>query len=234
VSLIDGLEWDSAFFRFSVGKVRDCVGHGQIELVVEEAEARRIQCIYLLAATDDYALLDSAYEHGFRLRDVRVELGRPVAGHPARTAGLRRGRPDDLPKLSEIARERFRDTRFFADKRFPLERSVALYITWLHRGLSAEPGWVALVTEDLSGFVVCHLDPSLGIGAISLIGVASDAVGRGLGSNLVAGAGTVFENAALTSAVVVTQGHNVAAQRLYQANGYRSRETLVWLHRWKP
>jgi dTDP-4-amino-4,6-dideoxy-D-galactose acyltransferase len=232
VSLIEKLAWDSAFFGLSIGMVRDGTGPREIESVVDEAETREIRCVYLLAAADDYALLDSAHEHGFLVRDIRVELERSVAGHPAQTAGLRRGTPDDLPKLSEIALACFRGTRFFADKRFPPERSSALYVTWLGRGLSAAPGWVALVAEDLAGFVVCHLDPPSATGAISLIGVASDAAGQGLGTSLVAGAGTVFQEALLTKATVITQGHNVAAQRLYQASGYRTCETQFWLHRW--
>jgi dTDP-4-amino-4,6-dideoxy-D-galactose acyltransferase len=233
MSLIETLEWDSAFFGISIGQVRGSANPGDLELIVEEAEEREIECTYLLAPADDYAFLDLAHQQGFLLRDVRVQLERSVAGHPARTAGLRRGQSDDLAELSEIARESFRSTRFFADARFPRERSSALYVSWLRRGLGAEPGWIALVTRDLSGFVLCHLDPSSGTGAISLIGVASRAAGRGVGTNLVAGAGSVFEGAALTRATVVTQGHNVAAQRLYQANGYRTCGILLWLHRWK-
>lgn len=232
MKLIEELAWDSAFFGLSVGRVRECVGSTDVELVVNEAEAREIRCAYLLTAADDYELLDSAYKWGFQLRDIRVKLERPVSGHPSCTTGLRRGRPDDMPRLSEIARTSFQGTRFFADERFPPDRSSALYVTWLRRGLAADPCWITLVTEDLSGFVLCRLDPPSGVGAISLIAVASDATGRGLGRRLVAGAGSVFADSGLTCATVITQGHNVAAQRLYQANGYRTAETMLWLHRW--
>lgn len=230
--LIERLEWDSAFFGFPVGRVCDGIGPEQIRAAVQEADRREIRCTYLLVAAKDHRLLDCAQEQGFRVRDIRVQLERPVAGHPVTATGLRRGEAGDLPRLREIMRERFQGTRFFADTRFPVDRSAELYVTWLCRGLSSEDGWAALVTDDLSGFVVCHLDAPARTGRITLIGVATDATGRGLGRALVAGAGALFEESDLLTAVVVTQGHNVAAQSLYQASGYRTCKTHLWLHRW--
>jgi ribosomal protein S18 acetylase RimI-like enzyme len=37
----------------------------------------------------------------------------------------------------------------------------------------------------------------------------------------------------LDIATVVTQGHNTAAQNLYQRHGYRTVRTSLWLHRWQ-
>lgn len=44
--------------------------------------------------------------------------------------------------------------------------------------------------------------------------------------------GTVFQQARMNKVMVVTQGHNVPAQRLYQRHGYRTTKTSLWLHRW--
>ena len=34
------------------------------------------------------------------------------------------------------------------------------------------------------------------------------------------------------TAMVVTQGSNIAGQNLYQRHGYRTARTYLWLHRW--
>lgn len=231
--LAERLEWDSAFFGFPIGMVKEGIKPSEIESAVREADERELRCTYLLAPANDQALLDSAQRHGFLVRDVRVELDRSVSGHPAAMTGLRRAGCEDLSQLRPIARERFRGTRFFADDRFSADRSADLYVEWLCKGLRGERGWVALVTEDARGFVLCELSPSSRTGTIALIGVASDATGRGLGSALIAGAGAIFSEASLLTATVVTQGHNVAAQRLYQTHGYRTAGVYLWLHRWR-
>jgi dTDP-4-amino-4,6-dideoxy-D-galactose acyltransferase len=232
VNLIERLEWDSSFFGFPIGKVKEGVGPNEIEPVVREAGKCNLRCIYLLAPANDYALLDKAQMSGFLVRDVRIELEREVSGHEASEIGLRRGTVEDLAYLSSIARESFRHTRFFADYGFPPDRSAELYVEWLRLGLEGRDGWEALVSENARGFVVCRVDRSSGIGSIVLIGVASDATKKGLGSALMAGAGAMFVRSSLQTATVVTQGSNVAAQRLYQAHGYRTSQTHLWLHRW--
>lgn len=232
LSLVEPLEWDSSFFGLPIGRVRDDVAADEIESAIREASERKLRCIYLLASADDDVLIGSAQEQGFIVRDIRVELDRTVTGHPMTMKGLRLGRTGDMSWLADIVRECFRNTRFFADKSFPPDRSAELYVEWLRRGLLGEPERQTLVTEDATGFIVCHLDPRTRVGKIELIGVAASASGRGLGSTLVAGAGAIFANASLHMATVVTQGNNIAAQRLYQRHGYRVSKTHLWLHMW--
>jgi dTDP-4-amino-4,6-dideoxy-D-galactose acyltransferase len=233
VTYVERLDWDSSFFGFPIGKVRGDLPANELEFAVQEADERRYWCIFLLVGADDHGLLDSALECGFVVRDIRVELDRPVAGHPAAKVGLRTGRPEDLPRLRAIAHDRFRGTRFFTDKHFPAERSVALYEEWISKGVKNQPGWIAIVTDDVDGFVVCHADRPSGIGSIILIGVTQDMDNKGIGGALVAGAGEFFSHASLVTAKVVTQGHNIAAQRLYQTYGYRTSDISLWLHRWQ-
>lgn len=232
MSRVELLEWDSSFFGFPIGMVKEEILAGQVEPAVREADERGLRCTYLLVPGDDHVLLDTAQKQGFLIRDVRVELERAVAGHATTSDGLRHADLEDLAALRPIARERFQRTRFFADPGFSAERCAQLYVEWLSRALRGEPGWKALMTEDARGFIVCELNPRSRAGAIALIGVAASATAQGVGSSLVAGAGALFLDASLLTARVVTQGHNVAAQRLYHAHGYRITKVHYWLHRW--
>jgi len=234
LSAIEPLAWDSAFFGFAIGRVRPEVEAGELGAALREADEEGLRCLYLLAAADDHLLLQSAQRHGFLVRDVRVELERPVAGHASAMDGLREAQPGDRPRLAAIARESIRGTRFLADDGFPRERAHELYVEWLERGLEPGASHGALTDEELVGFVTCGLDRHAGVGSIELIAVAPGARGKGVGGRLMAGAGALFAGASLETATVVTQGHNIAAQRLYQACGYRISSVKLWLHRWRP
>jgi dTDP-4-amino-4,6-dideoxy-D-galactose acyltransferase len=233
LSVIERLDWDSEFFGFPIGKVNRQVGSADLERATREADKTPFRCIYMLVSASDHDLLDVAQKHGFLVRDIRVQFERSVEGHRSNATGMRPGSLKDLPKLSLIARDRFCGTRFFADHGFPADRSAELYVEWLSRGLRCEDDRVSLVTDDSSGFVTCHLDHDSGVGAIELIAVSHTATKKGIGSKLVAGAGMLFVDHLLATARVITQGHNIAAQRLYQAHGYRTTSVDLWLHRWR-
>jgi ribosomal protein S18 acetylase RimI-like enzyme len=192
-----------------------------------------LRCVYLLIDAGDHPALEAAQKHGFLVRDIRVEMGRSVAGHRATNEGLRRGRLDDLPELQAIVDVGFRGGRFFTDGGFPRERSTDLYMEWVRKGLACEPGWAAIVTDDQSGFVVVTVNPQATVGTVVLIGVSQTCMGKGIGSILMAGAGKYFVDNSLLHARVVTQGHNVAALRLYQSHGYHVVGMRLWLHRWR-
>jgi GNAT superfamily N-acetyltransferase len=232
VSLVESLDWDSSFFGVPIGRVDGSVNAAGIAAAVAEAESRGLACVYLRVPAENSELVATAEARGFRVREVRVELARPVAGHPAAIGALRVAGLGDLDDLAPIARERFRDTRFFADPHFERSRSAELYVEWLRRGLTTPAERRTLVADDAQGFVVCRLDPGSSIGTIELIGVAERAAGRGLGRSLVAGAGALFDEAALERAEVATQGSNIGAQALYQACGYRTAKVCYWLHTW--
>jgi ribosomal protein S18 acetylase RimI-like enzyme len=234
VRLIEPLHWDSAFFDLSIGRVCDGIDAATIGVAVREADRQQIDCLYLLAAVDDDRLLECAQRQGFIVRDIRMELEQPVLGDADIKHGLRHATPSDLARLAPIARERVRGTRFFADPGFLSTACQELYVAWLRRGVAKIPGRITLMPADASGFVVCHLDRKTATGAIELIAVAAGAEGRGIGSALVAGAGRLFAEASLERATVVTQGRNLAGQRLYQRHGYRTSSVHLWLHRWLP
>ncbi len=104
---------------------------------------------------------------------------------------------------------------------------------WLRRG-HRDAGRRLITASGLDGFVVCRLDGESGVGTIELIAVSAEAEGTGLAARLLHGAESLFMDAGLARAHVVTQGRNLSAQRLYQRHGYRTGDVSLWLHRWAP
>jgi dTDP-4-amino-4,6-dideoxy-D-galactose acyltransferase len=224
------LPWDSEFFGFEVGRVVAAAG---LAAAVADADADGIRCLYLLSPAEDDSGLAAALDLGFRPYDVRIELARSLEDAPAAPTGIREATEADRDPLDAIARGRLRGTRFWNDPHFDRERVADLYSAWLRRGLTTPLHRRTLTVDGVAGFVTCGFDRDRRVGTIELIAVAEDAAGQGLGARLLAAADAAFAAAGCEVAEVVTQARNIAAQRLYQAAGYRTREAGTWLHRWR-
>jgi dTDP-4-amino-4,6-dideoxy-D-galactose acyltransferase len=233
MSLVEQLDWDSEFFGFPIGRVRSDVGATDIAAAVREADGRTLRCVYLCASAKDERLLDEAQRLGFIVRDVRVTLQGRIPSSSAESPEVEPAGLAALDGLAAIARQRFQTTRFFADPGFDRDRCRELYVAWLRRGLQPATDRVTLIAENGRGFVVCRFNRPANRGEIELIGVAEEAEGHGVGASLVAGAQATFARERLTDMRVVTQGSNIAAQRLYQRHGLLTHEVALWLHRWQ-
>jgi len=216
------LEWDSEFWGVRIA---------QVEGPEADAWGREhgVACAYLLVPGDDAARAQSAEGYGYRLMDVRVELDAPAA---SRDAAVRPARGDDVERLRAIARTNHGDTRFYADPRFPRAGCDELYDTWIRRSCEGWADAVLVAEADgaPAGYVSVHRRE--GHGSIGLIGVDAGARGRGLGEELVRGALGWCAQEGLAECRVVTQGRNVAAQRVFQRCGFRTRSVDLWFHKW--
>ena len=235
------LEWDTEFFGRRIGRV---VGARLTEEMASRAlgwcEDCRIDCLYFLADPSDPVTAGVAEDNGFRLVDVRMTLGRRLRAKPAPAHGrgavsVRSFAPDDLPTLRELARQNHTDSRFYFDGAFPPSRCDALYETWIAKSCDgyADAVLVAHGQERPAGYITCVVDDD-GRGEIGLVGVAPEVRGQGVGTSLVEAAVEWFADNGVEHVRVVTQGRNVAAQRLYQKCGFLAESVELWFHRWFP
>jgi dTDP-4-amino-4,6-dideoxy-D-galactose acyltransferase len=195
------------------------------------AAEEHVACLYFLADSGDASSAHVAESAGFRLMDLRVELGQELGDR--RDAGaVRAAQPADRERLRQIARRSHGTTRFYADPNFPDERCDALYETWIERSLD---GWAAAVlVADLdrapAGYCTCHLDR--GAGSIGLIAVDEAAQRSGLGFELANGAVEWCAARGARTMSVVTQGRNGAALRTFERVGFRVASVGLWFHKW--
>jgi dTDP-4-amino-4,6-dideoxy-D-galactose acyltransferase len=228
------LPWDSEHFGVRIARAAaGGLDPGKLDRWCGE---HAVDCVYLLADAEDRDTLAGAAAAGFAVVDVRLTFDRPAPAAPAAAAeGVRPAHADDLPALRAIARRAYTDSRFYFDRRFPRQRCDALYERWIERSVDGGADAVLVGETDrrAAGYVTC-LRGDAGTGSIGLVGVAEAARGRGLGGRLVAAALGWFAGQGVERVEVVTQGRNVAAQRLYQAHGFRTRRVEVSFHRWRP
>jgi dTDP-4-amino-4,6-dideoxy-D-galactose acyltransferase len=229
------LAWDSEFFGVPTGRVLgDTLDAARVSEIDDWARGRGVKLLYFRARSDDPATARVAEEAGFRLVDVRMTFEREVVGAPAPlAAGIRAYAAGDLAAVRAIARTAYVDSRFYADGRIPRERCDALYDRWTVQACDGGAARV-LVAEEAGrvvGYVTCDLSRD-GSGAIGLIGVDEQFRGRGIGRRLVEGAVAWAAERGQARLIVVTQGRNVGAQRLYQRCGFVTLAVELYFHKW--
>lgn len=230
------LEWDSQFFGHRISRI-----HGQTltedreRLIRRQAQAEGVECLYLLASASDATTVAVAEAAGYRLTDIRMAYerllppGEPVSPTP-RTVRL--ARSDDRAALGAIAARSHREARFYFDPRLARSRCDDFYRTWIERSLDGWADVVFVVESDgvPAGYVSCHLVE--GAVNIGLLAVDEHARGDGLGRALVSAVVQHAHSVGASVASVVTQGRNVASQRLYQQAGFVVRTVHLWFHFW--
>jgi dTDP-4-amino-4,6-dideoxy-D-galactose acyltransferase len=240
-AVCDFLEWDTKFFGFRIGRVRGALLSTELAKEIDVWAAENlIDCLYFLAAANDSQTVEVAEDFGYRLQDVRLEfeylLSKPynraslVEGYQLRSAV-----PADVNKLKQLTSNAFNMTRFYNDPHFSPERRDLLYQTWVARSIEEDfADRVLIVTQEnqVLAYISCELDRTNATGSIGLLGVAEAARGKQLGHQLVYSALDYFREEGMQRVSVVTQARNIAAQRLYQACGFRTAEVHLWYHKW--
>jgi dTDP-4-amino-4,6-dideoxy-D-galactose acyltransferase len=236
------LEWDTAFFGFPIARVReDVLTQERIQQIDIWCRRTGVSCLYFLSCVDDANTIMLAEDNDFRLADIRMTFECKAPGAVQSTSSqpngdvlVRDARPEDVAMLQDIARKTYYGTRFYFDVNFPRHLCESLYETWIK--LSCEGYADAVLVAELGalpvGYISCHLEEEPCIGRIGLVGVASQARGRGIGQTLVFGALDWFWARGVQEVLVVTQGRNRAAQRLYQRCGFLTKAVQLWYHRW--
>jgi dTDP-4-amino-4,6-dideoxy-D-galactose acyltransferase len=229
------LEWDSNFFGVRIARLNASrLDEETLASALQWCNSNRIDCLYFLADADHAMTPILAEKNGFHLTDVRVTYERPLAQNETFPAHgtIRLAREQDLPTLREIARNTHRDTRFYFDGRFDRDKCDQFYATWVENSLRgfAQAVLVAEVAGIPAAYLTCHLKANES--QIGLLGVGAQHQGRGLGTKLVQQFFSWSREHNAQRATVVTQGRNLAAQRLYQRNSFVTASLQLWYHRW--
>jgi dTDP-4-amino-4,6-dideoxy-D-galactose acyltransferase len=233
------LPWDTDFFGCRIARVcDDTMTQDQALQIDNWCQRNQVRAVYFLSRSDDPTTIQTAERNGFGLVDVRLTLERTMTSlnKPAQSS-IRSFQPEDLLALQELARESHRDSRFFSDQNFPRQRVKDLYSTWITLETQGRSQIVFVAPTESNkavGYISCHLDQPSNEGRIGLLGVDPEVRGRGIGKNLVLTTVDWFRSQGAPMVSVVTQGKNLAAQRLYQQCGFLTREMKFWFHKWYP
>jgi dTDP-4-amino-4,6-dideoxy-D-galactose acyltransferase len=230
------LEWDSQFFQRRIARLnRHRLDQATMAECAHWCRQHRIDCLYFLADSNDLETPRLAEANDFHLTDIRVTLERVVIPEDFAANsfdGFRHAREDDLRALRTIARTSHHDTRFYFDGHFEQEKCDLLYATWIENSFRgfAKAVLVAEADGEPAAYLTCHLNDQAS--QIGLVGVGEGHRGKGLATKLVRAFLSWSREQGARRALVVTQGRNLPAQRLYQRNGFITSSMDLWYHRW--
>jgi dTDP-4-amino-4,6-dideoxy-D-galactose acyltransferase len=228
------LDWDSDFFGFRIGRVEgDSLTDATLDAILRWCSDREVDCLYFLCASDDDRSVQIAERNHFHLVDIKLELSwRAQTGETPPRRETRLFQPTDLPSLQEIAANSYDLSRFYFDRRFPREKASGLYREWVTKSCDGLADAVFVAGQQtVGGFITCRLEtPERG--RIGLLGVAETARGAGISRALIETAQRYFSDRGARDVFVVTQARNIAAQRAYQACGFRTHSVSLWYHKW--
>lgn len=234
------LDWDTAFFGIRIARlIPSRLTQPILCQALSWCESQGIRCLYFLADSDHAESTRLAEQNCFNLVDIRMTLDVHTTDTDATTAqglsevSIRTSQLDDLPCLRAIARDIYRDSRFYYDSHFPQERAHALYATWIEKSCKGYADRVLVLEKNGEpvGYITCHIsNPQAG--SIGLVGVHPAVQEIGAGRYLVYSALRWFASCGVERVGVVTQGRNSKAQRLYQKCGFLTRRVQLWYHKW--
>jgi dTDP-4-amino-4,6-dideoxy-D-galactose acyltransferase len=236
-AVCDRLEWDSAFFGVPIARVRaNRLTEDSAAEIEAWAKTNGIRCLYFVADLDHMPTVRLAEQYGYSLVDVRVtyeariaDLQRPVPD--AQMPPIRIAVAEDIPAFREMARQSYHGTRFYNDPHFPDAQCDELYATWMERSVH---GWADCVfaigpAGAPYGYMTCHRDGRMGLSS-----VRADMRGQGYGLALYQAAFDWFATNRVEPMLLVTQGANLTAQRIFRRFGARIANVALYYHRWLP
>ncbi len=239
------LPWDTNLFGVRIARANF---HRLTPTTMNQAfqwcQDNAIDCLYFLAEAE-METIRCAEEHGFRMVDVRVTLEQRLHSESralSETGGEFTMRPavlSDLPDLKYIARDSYIYSRFYSDPCFPRWACQKLYETWIENSVKGRSGLVLAAVEpaegerpeQVLGFLTCEINEP-GQGQFGLAGVGPAYRSRGIGRRLVEKGLSWFSENGVEQVKIVTQGRNLASQRLFQRAGFITASIQFWYHRW--
>jgi dTDP-4-amino-4,6-dideoxy-D-galactose acyltransferase len=233
------LDWDSQFFGRKVARIKG----NQLDLksmakIIKWCKTEAIDCIYFLCDSNDIRSIAIAEGHHFRLVDIRVTLNKKLELDPSQSIKnikciIRPFETEDIPILRAMARINHRNSRFYSDPGFPTDLCDALYESWIEKSCRgyADIVFVAEINNQPAGYISCHIFDQ-DKGQIGLLGVDPNFQGMGIGFQLIDQSLQWFARQKVNQVLVVTQGRNIKAQRLYQKCGFISHSLQLWYHGW--
>jgi RimJ/RimL family protein N-acetyltransferase len=230
------LEWDSEFFGCRIARVESSAfDERSAKGLLRQARSESIECLYLLVDAANSESVRAAERLGFSLVDVRVTRDcTTLTEDPGRLPEMTDlCREEDIANLIDIARESHGDSRFYHDPRFSDERCDDLYATWIENACrGAAAGVVVLRDEGRAvGYITCEI-PQADLGVLGLVAIADEKRGMGYGARLFNGAMGWLAGQGCSRIRAVTQARNIAATRVYEANGFRTVSVENSYHLW--
>ena len=235
---IEYLKWDSKFFNKKIGKISICDIDvvNNINGLFNIAKKEKYNLIYVfvkpkiklpkeLFKNFNLALVDEkvTYKTTINNKIINNNLSK-VSNYNSSVLNS---------DLEQLAYESGKYSRFKIDSGFHKSEFFKLYKRWIKNSINKinnKEVFVYSENQEIAGMVT--LDYNDKAGNIGLIAVSQQFQGRGIGTKLVEQCFLELSQKGIPNIEVVTQKNNLGANKLYQKNGFKTKNIVNIYHLW--
>jgi len=239
INLIVKMEWDSDFWGYNVAFLSSRhLTENIIFNINKFIRKENIKLIEYLCNCHDNRSVIIAEQHGFHFTDIRLSFEKIL--NEKKDVKLDEGiifnkaKEKDIPVLKDISIDLYKDSRYFFDTNFDINKAREFYQSWVVKAVQGtfdDECYCLYDNAQPIGF--CTIKYGISDSAsIGLFGLSKKYQRKGLSKKLLELVLNELINKKISRATVVTQGRNYLAQRLYQKAGFLTRSTELWYHKW--
>jgi len=240
-NLIKKLDWDTNFWNFPVAYL-SCkyLTESIIYRSDKFLKSENIKLIEYLCNCHDNKSVKLAAENNFIFTDIRLSFEKKLKEKenidlPTEFRfGL--ARQTDISALRDLAKDIYLDSRYYFDENFDRQKTSEFYRNWVEKAVlgTFDDECYCLFDKNKDipiGFCTIKYEAS-NIARIGLVGLSARYQGRGIAKTLLYLIFNKLIDKNIFKILVVTQGRNYAAQRLYQGVRFLTKATEIWYHKW--
>lgn len=238
LSIVDKLNWDSNFFGINIASLNHAlINENIMKLVFSFCKQQRIQCLYFRADSRSLKNVELAEKYGFHFANIRTTyILEKKEKIKKRKKGyiFRESRKSDIPWIIDVSRDAYTDSRYYFDSNFPREICSKFYVEWVEKIIRNSGKGEKIFVLERNKKPIAYIGSAIWGREIVIELIAVDPVsrGKGMGKKILREFIYHYQKAAYYRFRVVTQGRNIAAQRLYQSCGFEINDMGIDYHKW--
>jgi N-acetylglutamate synthase-like GNAT family acetyltransferase len=238
INIITILKWDTKFWGIKIGYLSSrFLTKNIIYRVSKFVKNNSITMVQFLSDFNDQSTIYLAEKNNFSFKDIRVTLKKNIKSSfffKNKNFSYRIANKNDLPKIKDIIKDLYLDSRYNFDINFKKSKINQFYYAWVKKSINGtfdDFCYLVLRKGIVIGFCTIKLIEK-SIGKIGLFGIKKSFQGMGAASALLKYTESKLSLKNVNKLIVITQGRNNIAQRVYQKNKFYNSSAEIWYHKW--
>jgi hypothetical protein len=238
INIITIMKWDTKFWGIKIGYLSSkSLTKNIIYRVSKFVKNNSIVMVQFLSNFNDRSTIYLAEKNNFSFKDIRVTLEKNIKSSSLfknKNFSYRIANKNDLPKIKDIIKDLYLDSRYNFDINFKKSKINQFYYGWVKKSINAtfdDFCYLVLRKGIVIGFCTIKLIEK-SIGKIGLFGIKKNFQGMRAASALLKYTESKLSLKNVKKLIVITQGRNNIAQRVYQKNNFYNISTEIWYHKW--
>ncbi len=225
--MLKKLIWESKFYNKSIYTFE--LNNLNIELLREKINKNKFSLIQIKINKKKTNIINKLIKIGFKIESISDTYEKKTSGkfnHDYKIASI-----NEYKELTKISNNLFIHSRI-KDKYFGKNSANKLYNHWIKRSISGKFDDCCLIISDnqkkINGFVtIKKINNFLKIG---LFGIDKYSQFKGYGTKLLQTVNHYMLAKKVKKSIVTTQNDNIPAKKIYLKDGYKLKESNVWLY----